>query len=75
MDEKGNENLSDIEINNDINTGLDNKVYEPSTPVILEPPRKEELTEDNTKKNMFKHTKINKEKINKTSDVDKKLLI
>ena len=72
MDEKGNENLSDIEINNDINIGLDNKVYEPSTPVILEPPRKEEVTEDNTKKNMFKHTKINKEKINKTNDIDKK---
>ena len=55
MNEKGNDNLE----NNSINNKLDNNIYEPSTPVILEPPRKDIQKEENNKNKILSKININ----------------
>ncbi len=59
MNEKGNENLVNTN-DNDSNTKLDNNIYEPSTPVILEPPRKTN-NEEEKKGLKFKLNRVSKE--------------
>ena len=62
MNEKGNENLNNVENNvnnvennnaNNLNDKLDNNVFEPSKPVVLEPPKKTEIKEEPPKKTLF----------------------